>query len=74
MKYATTTQTKVGNKEEGKFAITDGHITFNGKLITGNRYAIPWWNGRTKDNFIQKGAKPAITRFVPGREGTGWTD
>lgn len=40
----------------------------------GNRYAIPWWNGRTKDNFIAKGAKPAITRFVPGREGMGWTD
>ena len=35
LKYATTTQTKVGNKEEGKFAITDGHITFDGKLITG---------------------------------------
>ena len=27
-----------------------------------------------KDNFAEKGAKPAITRFVPGREGTGWTD
>ncbi len=58
----------------GKFGITDGHLTFDGKLIVGNRYAIPWWNGRTKDNFINKGAKPAITRFVPGREGTGWTD
>ena len=58
----------------GKFAITDGHLTFDGRLITGNRYAIPWWNGRTKDNFLQKGAKPAITRFVPGREGMGWTD
>ena len=27
-----------------------------------------------KDNFAAKDAKPAITRFVPGREGTGWTD
>ena len=60
--------------KEGEFGITNGHLTFNGRLITGNRYAIPWWNGRTKDNFIAKGAKPAITRFVPGREGTGWTD
>lgn len=56
------------------FAVTDGHITADGRLITGNRYQIPWWSGRVKDNFIQKGAKPAITRFVPGREGTGWTD
>ncbi|MBO4462638.1 MAG: pectate lyase [Prevotella sp.] len=43
-------------------------------LIPGNQYNIPWWSGRVKDNFVQKDAKPAITRFVPGREGTGWTD
>ena len=40
----------------------------------GNQYAIPWWSGRVKDNFCERDAKPAITRFVPGREGTGWTD
>lgn len=74
LKTSASTLAKAKKEEEGKFAITNGHITFDGKLITGNRYAIPWWNGRTKDNFIQKGAKPAITRFVPGREGTGWTD
>lgn len=56
------------------FAISNGKMTYDGRLIVGNRYAIPWWNGRTKDNFVVKGAKPAITRFVPGREGTGWTD
>lgn len=57
-----------------KFAVTDGHITVDGRLVTGNRYQIPWWAGRVKDSFVKKGAKPAITRFVPGREGTGWTD
>ncbi|CCY65334.1 uncharacterized protein BN467_02043 [Prevotella sp. CAG:1124] len=57
-----------------KFAITNGHITADGRLVTGNRYHIPWWAGRVKDSFVKKGAKPAITRFVPGREGTGWTD
>lgn len=56
------------------FAIVNGHITADGSLITGNRYQIPWWSGRVKDDFVQKSAKPAITRFVPGREGTGWTD
>lgn len=56
------------------FAITNGHITAGGCLITGTRYQIPWWSGRVKDNFVEKGAKPAITRFVPGREGLGWTD
>lgn len=57
-----------------KFAITNGHITADGRLVTGNRYHIPWWAGRVKDSFVKKGAKPAITRFVPGREGIGWTD
>ena len=56
------------------FAIVNGHLTANGRLITGNRYDIPWWSGRVKDNFCAHGARPAITRFVPGREGTGWTD
>ena len=57
-----------------KFAVENGHITADGKLITGNNYQIPWWSGRVKDNFVKKGARPAITRFVPGREGTGRTD
>ena len=56
------------------FGITNGHLTANGRLIIGNRYDIPWWSGRVKDNFCENGARPAITRFVPGREGTGWTD
>ena len=56
------------------FAITSGHLTAGGSLITGNQYSIPWWSGRVKDNFAAKDANPAITRFVPGREGTGWTD
>lgn len=40
----------------------------------GKRYNIPWWNGRTKDNWVMKSGRPAITRFVPGRHGLGWTD
>lgn len=56
------------------YSIINGHLAADGMLLTGNLYAIPWWSGRVKDNFVQKEAKPAITRFVPGREGTGWTD
>ncbi len=57
-----------------EFGVTNGHITFDGKLIVGDRYHIPWWNGKVKDNFLRRGARPAITRFVPGREGLGLTD
>ncbi len=68
-----------GEQADGKtagksFAVINGHITVDGRLVTGNRYQIPWWSGRVKDNFVAKSAKPAVTRFVPGREGTGWTD
>ena len=58
----------------GGFSITHAHLTADGSLITGNQYNIPWWSGRVKDNFAERDAKPAITRFVPGREGKGWTD
>ena len=56
------------------FTISNAHLTADGSLITVNQYNIPWWSGRVKDNFVNREAKPAITRFVPGREGTGWTD
>lgn len=56
------------------YGVIGAHLAVNDMLLTGNRYAIPWWNGRVKDTFIAKDAKPAITRFVPGLEGTGWTD
>ena len=61
-------------KPEKSISCTGAHLTLGGSLITGNQYAIPWWSGRVKDNFVSKDARPAITRFVPGREGTGWTD
>ncbi len=54
--------------------VSAGRLTADGRLITGHQYDIPWWSGRVKDNFVARDARPAITRFVPGREGTGWTD
>ena len=65
---------KAGGEAVATFGVTNGCLTANGKLLTGNQYHIPWWSGRVKDNFVKQDAKPAITRFVPGREGTGWTD
>ena len=70
-KAVTTTKAVTSTKA---FLVSHGHLTSNGALLTGNQYNIPWWSGRVKDNFVTREAKPAITRFVPGREGTGWTD
>lgn len=77
-KNAKKSKAKKGKKaSDSKHDITiqDGKLLFNGKPIRGNKYNITWWSGRVKDNFVQsKAAKFSPTRFVPGREGIGWTD
>ncbi len=52
----------------------------NGWLVRGDevqttdfRLDAPWWTGGILPTDIPK-MKPAITRFVPGRTGTGFTD
>lgn len=55
------------------YAITNGKITMDGELLVGGRSNAPWWNGRVRPSYYQK-APYALTRFVPGREGTGLTD
>ncbi len=67
-------QEKEARQPSVHISVENGHLVSGGQLITGNQYDIPWWSGRVKDNFAAHGARPAITRFVPGREGTGWTD
>lgn len=56
-----------------QIAIVDGRLQMNGCLLAGGSHSVPWWNGRLKNAFLPK-ASPAITRFVPGREGLGLTD
>lgn len=56
-----------------RYAIENGWMTLGGQVIVGNKHQTPWWNGRTISSYLSK-AKPALTRFVPGEEGTGLTD
>ncbi len=56
------------------FAIENGHLTLDGRLALGGKYNTPWWNGKTRPNYLAKKAQPALTRHVPDREGTGLTD
>lgn len=58
---------------QSEVIIADGRIQMDGALLVGGSHATPWWNGRLKTNYLKK-ASPAITRFVPGREGLGLTD
>ena len=55
------------------YALTNGWLVKDGALLVGGKHQTPWWNGRTTDAAMAK-AKPALTRFVPGQEGTGGTD
>lgn len=55
------------------FALINGWLTVNGTLSIGKRMEVPWWSGGVNPKDIAS-AKPHITRFVPGRTGTGYTD
>jgi len=66
-----TSQTSVASP--ASYAITNGWLTKDGSLLVGGKHQTPWWNGKAIDASMAK-AKPALTRFVPGQEGTGGTD
>lgn len=53
--------------------IENGWLVRGNTVLTGRRSTEPWWMGSVKPYGIKE-AKPAITRFVPGRTGTGLTD
>jgi hypothetical protein len=53
--------------------IRNGWLVADDKVVTGGRLNPLWWRGSVRpDEASQLG--PAITRFVPGRVGTGFTD
>lgn len=54
-------------------AIVNGKISFRNRLLTGKATGVSWWSGKLRTTQISR-ATPHITRFVPGREGTGLTD
>ena len=69
-----TSQTSVASPDSpASYAITNGWLTKDGSLLVGGKHQTPWWNGKAIDASMAK-AKPALTRFVPGQEGTGGTD
>jgi len=53
--------------------VVNGWLVRGNTVLTGRRYEEPWWMGTVRPYGALE-AKPAITRWVPGRTGTGWTD
>ena len=53
--------------------IVNGWLVRGNSVQTGRRYTEPWWMGTVRPYGVAE-ARPAITRWVPGRTGTGLTD
>jgi len=53
--------------------IVNGWLVFNNAVMTGNKWEVPWWRGSIRPDGVQESSSH-ITRFVPGRTGTGLTD
>jgi Family of unknown function (DUF6298) len=56
-----------------KIIITNGWITCDGKLLIGGGMDVAWWRGNVRPSEAPS-FEPALTRFVPGRIGRGFTD
>lgn len=57
----------------GTLHVQHGWLLRGAQLIAGGKTEVPWWTGSARPYGVGK-AKPAITRFVPGRTGEGLTD
>ena len=70
-----TNGTRAKGVKKGYIEISNGRLTQQGEILLGGRYQTPWWNGKLRTSYLNSNAcKPALTRFVPDREGTGLTD
>ena len=54
--------------------VENGRLVKSGEIVTGGRHHVTWWNGTVQPAYLEKTARPHLTRFVPGRTGNGLTD
>lgn len=57
-----------------KLHVYNGRLVVDDRILVGRKHDVPWWNGTVQPTYLAKTAKPHLTRFVPGRVGTGLTD
>ena len=56
-----------------RMEVKGGWLVRGQSVLAGRRDYEPWWEGTVRPYGVAE-AKPAITRWVPGRTGTGLTD
>ncbi len=64
---------KVAKAPVVPLSIRNGWLVRKTEPVTGHRMNVPWWRGDARP-FEAGKAAPALTRFVPGRTGNGYTD
>ncbi|HEY4061068.1 MAG TPA: DUF6298 domain-containing protein [Puia sp.] len=60
-------------KRSEPMRVVNGWLVRGNAVLAGRRDYEPWWMGTVRPYGVEE-AKPAITRYVPGRTGTGLTD
>ena len=58
---------------EAKLELRDGRLCIGERPLQGKRFTPIWWRGNIRPGGAQSFG-PAVTRFVPGRVGRGFTD
>ncbi|MDR3219340.1 MAG: DUF6298 domain-containing protein [Dysgonamonadaceae bacterium] len=61
-------------QKKESLAIKNGWLVRGNRIQTGGRIGIRWWSGTILPAYLKREATPHLTRFVPGRTGTGLTD
>ncbi len=56
-----------------RLTLENGRLTVGGKDLSGKQTEVAWWKGRLESSRAKE-IGPALTRFAPGRAGTGLTD
>jgi hypothetical protein len=64
---------RLANSTPKRLAIKNGWLVVDGRLVTGGLQQQQFWRGTTRPDEASTFGL-AITRFVPGRVGTGFTD
>jgi hypothetical protein len=71
-----TLASRLGEKPartERLLTLRDGKLLIDGQPLTGKQTAVAWWRGRLEPARAKE-VGAALTRFAPGRMGTGLTD
>jgi hypothetical protein len=65
---------RTGEQKAAPLTIENGRLVRNHQIQAGGMHRINYWNGNLRPSYLNYVARPHLTRFVPGRIGTGLTD